>query len=140
MSSSAVMDESAKKLRGTSIVSCGFTPGEINPLTLRNIYFSVVLPKALYGAPLWSNYSITDMRSLEISHRKCLKQIQALSTSCDTTFSLVSLDMESLEDIVDFNCVAYLRTTSRSKSLSIDLFVISHMETLCLVLFLTSGE
>ena len=110
MSSSALMDASAKKLRGTfgSIISCRFTPGEINPLTLRNIYCSVVLPKALYGAPLWSNYSRTDMRSLEVSHRKCLKQIQTLSPSCDTTFSLVSLDMESLEEIVDFNKLQFL--------------------------------
>jgi len=104
------MDESAKKLRGTfgSIISCGFTPGEINPLTLRNIYCSVVLPKALYGAPLWSNCSRTDMRSLEVSRRKCLKQIQTLSPSCDTTFSLVSLDIESIEEIVDFNKLQFL--------------------------------
>jgi len=78
MSSSALMDESAKKLRGTfgSLISCGITPGEINPLTLRYIYCSVALPNALYGAPLWSNYLRTDMRSLEKSHRKCLNQIQ----------------------------------------------------------------
>jgi len=109
-SSSALIDESAKKLRGTfgSIISCGFTPAEINTLTLRNIYCSAVLPKALYGAPLWSNYSRTDMRSLEISYRKCLKQIQTLSTYCDTTFSLVSLDMESLEEIVDLNKLQFL--------------------------------
>ena len=44
--------KSAKRLRETfgSIISCGFTPGEINPNPLRNIYFSVVLLEALYGA------------------------------------------------------------------------------------------
>ena len=34
--------------------------------------------------------------------------MQTLSTSCDTTFSLVSLDMESLEEIVDFNKLQFL--------------------------------
>jgi len=52
MSSSVLVDEGIKKLRGTlgSIIRSGFTAGEINPLTLRKIYCSVVLPKAFYGA------------------------------------------------------------------------------------------
>jgi len=118
MSSSPLIDNSAKTLRDTFglIINCGFTPGKTNPLTPRNIYCNVVLPKTLYGALLWSNYSRTDMCSLEIAHRNSLKQMQILSTSCDTTFSVVSLEIDALEEIVDFNKLQFLDQPCRLSS------------------------
>jgi len=105
-----VAERSIKKLRGTfgSIISSGFTPGEINPLTLRKIYCSVVLPKAFYGAQLWSNCSKADVKGLEIAHRKCLKQLSTFSSNCDTTCTLTSLDMESAEELMDFYKLQFL--------------------------------
>jgi len=110
MSSSVLDDEAIKKLRGTlgSILSSGLTPGEINPLTLKKIYCSVVIPKACFGAQQWSNCSKADLKGLEKVHMKSLKQIATLSPYCNTIFTLVLLDMDSAEDLMDFYKLQFL--------------------------------
>ena len=43
------------------------------------------------------------MHLLEIAHRKCIKQIQQLSAPTNTDFALACLNIESVEEIVDYN-------------------------------------
>jgi len=43
-----------------------------------------------------------DINGLEIAHQQCLKQVATLSPYCNTTFTLVSLDMDSAEELIDF--------------------------------------
>ncbi|KAH3801430.1 hypothetical protein DPMN_155080 [Dreissena polymorpha] len=81
---------------------CGFNPAELNPITLRKIYVNVVLPKALYGSPLWCNYSNSDIMQLEVSHRRCVKQILNVGRNTNTDVALSCLNIESAEELIDF--------------------------------------
>ena len=53
------INEACVKFRGSffSAANGCLHPGFINPRTLRVIYQSVVLPKALYGCEFWSTYT-----------------------------------------------------------------------------------
>ena len=57
VSTQLLIQEACRRLRGTflSICNSGIHPGNLNPLTSRNIYKFVVIPKALYGCEMWSN-------------------------------------------------------------------------------------
>jgi len=48
------------------------------------------------------------VKGLEIAHRKCLKQMAILSSYCDTTFTLTTMDMESAEELMDFYKLQFL--------------------------------
>ncbi|KAL4218320.1 hypothetical protein ACF0H5_023056 [Mactra antiquata] len=56
LSSSQSMKDASIKLRGTliSIINSGIHPASVTPITLKSIYESIVLPKALYGCELWN--------------------------------------------------------------------------------------
>ena len=60
------------------LILSNFCEQDLNPLTWKRIYETVVLPKAIYGCELWSNISRTDMDLLERSHRLCLKTMQEI--------------------------------------------------------------
>ena len=72
------IDNASSKLRWTmlSLLNNGINPDTNNPLTLRTLYYSCVIPKALYGSELWSCLSNSDMLRLERSHRVCVKFAQ----------------------------------------------------------------
>ena len=57
------IDNASSKLRWTmlSLLNNGINPDTNNPLTLRTLYYSCVIPKALYGSELWSCLSNSDM-------------------------------------------------------------------------------
>ena len=67
LSTHLLIQEACCRLRGTflSICNSGIHPENLNPLTSRTIYKSVVIPKALYGCVIWSNLSNTDIAKLE---------------------------------------------------------------------------
>ncbi len=110
MSSGRVIQEAATKLRGTllSVLNNGLHPACMNPLTLRTIYNSVVIPKSLYGAELWNSFSVSDLSRLEIAHRFCVKYIQNLNMHTSTDFALVTLNMTSIETIIDYKKLQFL--------------------------------
>lgn len=60
---------SASSMRITKLflglVSCGFCEMDLQALTLKRIYESVVLPRALHGSELWNNLSQDDILLLE---------------------------------------------------------------------------
>ena len=96
--------EACVKLRGSffSAVNGGLHPGFINPRTLRVIYQSVVLPKALYGCEFWSTYTKSDIDSLEKAHRHCIKHIQTFFRCTSTDFSLCCLGSVPIETLIDY--------------------------------------
>ena len=71
LSSQCRVRDTCTKLRGTllSITNSGFSVNCLNPISLRTIYNSIVVPKTLYGCEVWATLSTTDMQSLERSHR-----------------------------------------------------------------------
>ncbi|KAH3719953.1 hypothetical protein DPMN_062838 [Dreissena polymorpha] len=109
MSSGALMCEASSKMIGTlnSILHCGFNPVELTPITLRKIYVNVVLPKALYGSPLWCNYSNSDIIQLEVSHRRCVKQFLHVGRNTNTDVALSYLNIDSVEELIDFEKLEY---------------------------------
>ena len=91
--------ESASKIRRTffGLLTSGFCETELHPLTLKRIYDSIVLPKALYGCELWCSLRQSDILALERSHRLCLKTIQGVSRSTRTCVALSLIGSTSLE-------------------------------------------
>ena len=92
------------KLRGTYLNICnsGLHPKALSPLTLRTIYETMVIPKALYGCETWTMYSKQDILRLERAHRFCIKHIQRLPRNASTNLSLCTLNMCSIETIIDY--------------------------------------
>ena len=67
------------------------------PKTNRKIYYSVVLPKALYGTECLHNLSHSDMLSLERVHRLCVKYIQGFHIRTRTDVALSMLNVLPIE-------------------------------------------
>ena len=94
--------ESASSIRKLffGLVSCGFSELDLHALTLKRIYESVVLPRALYGSELWSNLSQNDIMVLERSHRLCVKTMQNMDRNTRTCVALSSLGMMNLNYVI----------------------------------------
>ena len=94
--------ESASSIRKLffGLVSCGFSELGLHALTLKRIYESVVLPRALYGSELWSNFSKNDIMLLERSHRLCVKTMQNMDRNTRTCVALSSLGMMNLNYVI----------------------------------------
>ncbi|KAH3890998.1 hypothetical protein DPMN_015089 [Dreissena polymorpha] len=103
LSTAKSLNDASNKLRGTvlNILNSGLHPGGLNPRTLKTLYQSVVLNKALYGCELWNTWTPTDIKRLEVAHMVCVKHIQSLKLSTNTDFSLATLDVDSLKTGVD---------------------------------------
>ena len=82
------------------LVSCGFSEMALHALTLKRIYKSVVLPRALYGSELWSNLSQNDIMLLERSHRLCIKTMQNMDRNTRTCVALSSIGIMSLNYMI----------------------------------------
>ena len=63
LSTKANMQDACTKLRGPyfSVVIGGANVTSVNPISVRTIYETVVLAKALYGCELWNTYSKQDV-------------------------------------------------------------------------------
>ena len=71
----------------------------LHPLTCIKIYYSVVLPKALYGCENWFDLTESELLSLERAHRFCVKHMQSRSkrTRTDAALSLLGVFPIELE-------------------------------------------
>ena len=94
--------ESASKIRKIffGLVSCGFSDIELHLLTLKRIYESAVVPRALYGCELWSKMSQTDILLLERSHRLCIKTMQNMDRNTRTCVALSLFGASSLNYVI----------------------------------------
>ena len=77
LSTKVNIQDACTKLRGTyfSVVNGGIDVTSVNPIIVRTIYETMVLPKALYGCELWNAYSKQDINNLEKAHRFCVKHM-----------------------------------------------------------------
>ena len=91
-----LIQEACRRLRGTflSICNSGIHPENLNPLTSRTIYKSVVIPKALYGCEMWSILSNTDIAKLE--GHICLKYMQRFSPNTSNQFTHSVINMGTI--------------------------------------------
>jgi len=110
LSTGLLVQEACRKLRGTFLAICnsGVHPRNINPLTSKTIYKSVVIPKALYGCELWSNLTVKDIEKLERSHRFCLKYMQQLSQHTNNRYTLSVINIDSLETYIYYRKLQFL--------------------------------
>lgn len=94
--------ESASKIRRIffGIITSSFSQQDLHPLTLKRIYDTVILPKALYGCEFWSNLSQTDALLLERSHRLCLKTLQDIGRQTRTCVAQGLIGSFSLQNEV----------------------------------------
>ena len=110
LSSKHFVHKACHKLRGTylSILNSGLHPQGLSPLALKTIYTSVVIPGALYGAELAVYLSKNDLNQLERAHRFCVKNIQSLSTFVNTDFVLCALNLDSMEDMIEYRKLTFI--------------------------------
>ena len=103
MDLTSIVKECSNKLRKTllSIVNCGIFEGGLHPLTAKHLYETIVLPRALYGCELWSSLNSSEINTLEIAHRFCLKVIQSIPRLSRTDIVLSSLGMLPMEAEID---------------------------------------
>ena len=96
------VSESASNIRKIffGLVSSGFSEMQLHPLTLKRIYESIVLPRALYGCELWGNLSQSDSLLLERSHRLCIKSMQNMDRNTRTCVALSLFGTSSLKYVI----------------------------------------
>ena len=70
---------------------------DLHPMTLKKIYDSVVLPRALYGCEFWHGISNIDLLLLERSHKFRVKSIQNIDRCTRSCVALSLLGSRSLE-------------------------------------------
>ncbi|MEW8545933.1 MAG: reverse transcriptase family protein, partial [Candidatus Thiodiazotropha sp.] len=87
------------KIRKTffSILNSGLSEFDLHPLTLKKIYETVVLPKALYGCEFWQNIANSDLLKVERSHRLCIKTMQSIWRNTRTCVALSLIGSRSIE-------------------------------------------
>ncbi len=93
------ISESCSKLRKTyfSLNNCGAHAQGLNPITVKHLYQTIVLPKALYGCELWSGITETQVQSLERAHRQCVKHMQSMARSTRTDIALGCIGLIPIE-------------------------------------------
>ena len=96
------VSESASNIRKIffGLVSSGFSEMQLHPLTLKRIYESIVLPRALYGCELWGNLSQSDSLLLERSQRLCIKSMQNMNRNTRTYVALSLFGTSSLKYVI----------------------------------------
>jgi len=106
------------KLRSTYFDLCnnGLSPRRLSASTLMTIYNSAIIPKALYGNDLWTNYSQSDILSLERAHRLCIKSIQGYKRSTATDFSLATSNSIPIETMIECNKLKFFGQLCRLKT------------------------
>jgi hypothetical protein len=121
------MKDACVKLRGTllSICNSGLHPVSISPATLRKIYMTVVVPKALYGCENWTCYSNKDISNLELAHNFCVKFIQNFHKSISTKFALCMLNIPNILTMINYRKLQLFGQLCRlpSKYLAKQIFV-----------------
>jgi hypothetical protein len=95
--------EGCSKLRRTfySLIDVGLNSDRLHPLTMKKLYLTVVIPKALYGSELWNGLNNTQLAMLEKSHKQCVKRIQGMPKYTNTTVALSCLSLYSIETLID---------------------------------------
>ena len=90
-----IVANACQKARGSflSIVGLGGRGGGLNPLSSVKLYKRMVLPSALYGSELWTNFTEGQLHQLDVMQRFCLKVCQGLtrSTRTDMAHSLLGI-------------------------------------------------
>ena len=97
MKSNIVVASSKIRQNYFGILNSGISGKDLHPLTLKKIYDSVVLPRALYGCEFWHDISNSDLLLLERSHRFCVKSIQNIDRCTRSCVALSLLGSRSLE-------------------------------------------
>ena len=85
-----------------TLVGCGLAENGIHPLTMLNIYNSVVIPKTLYDCELWSDISRAEILSLEQAQRKCIRFMQGISNKTRSDIALSLLGCKVIESVIDY--------------------------------------
>ena len=87
--------DACTKLRKTyfGLADCGVHQNGLHPITVKHLYQTIVLSRALYGCELWSSISDTQLKSLERVHVQCIKYMQSLpkQTRSDVALALIGL-------------------------------------------------
>ena len=83
---------------------------------MKTIYETAVIPKALYGCETWTLYSQEDILRLERAHRFCVKYIQNFPRSTNTEFTLCTLNITSIEVIIDYRKLQFFGQLCRLPS------------------------
>ena len=130
------MQECCSKLRSTyfSLNAAGISRDCLHPLSLKKIYETVVLSKALYGSELWNTLTDCQITLLECAHRQCIKHIQNLPRATYTPIALCCLGVMPIEQYIDKRKLILLGQMCRLRS---DIRI-KHMFALRLVSFMQS--
>ena len=95
MSLNENIKDACTKLRKTyfGLSDCGVHQNGLHPITVKHLYQTVVLSRALYGCELWNTISDTQLKSLERVHVQCIKYMQSLpkQTRSDVALALIGL-------------------------------------------------
>jgi hypothetical protein len=84
-----------------SLVGYGVRQDGLPVLTASKIYNSMVLPRALYGAELWTTLTDSNMLQMERFHRLAAKTIQRFPRRTSTVAALGMLGWLPIEGLID---------------------------------------
>ena len=102
----------SKKLRASfmSIIGVGSHHDQLNPITSKNIYPSICLPRAIFGCELWGILSKTEYQILEKTVSSfCIKYLQGLPRRTRTDVCTAMLGITDLTSFIHIRHLLFLR-------------------------------
>ena len=91
-----------------SILHVGGRSKGLSRLTASKLYNTIVLPRGLYGAELWTKLTRDDITKLEQSHHYCLKAIQGFPVRSKSLFVQAMINAYSMEAYIDIKKLQFL--------------------------------
>ncbi|XP_052777961.1 uncharacterized protein LOC128215299 [Mya arenaria] len=112
------IDECCAKLRRTyfGLGETGLNSNTVHPLSIKRLYESVVLPKALYGCEVWNRLTSSQILQLERAHRTCVKNIQSMPRHTRSDITLSCLAVYPLETYIDKRKLLFFGQLCRTNS------------------------
>jgi len=98
------------KLRQTyfGINEYGISHKALHSLTMKKLYNTIVLPRALYGSELWNELQEKHISSLERAHKACVKHMQNMPTNTRTDVALSCIAVYPIETFIDRRKLLFL--------------------------------
>ena len=96
-----LVKQSVSKVRGALMAINGSGADGMSCSSAVKLYKTVVLPRALYGAELWSDLGTGELNTIEKAHRFCLKYIQHLPKCTKTIIVQSMVNVYSMETYID---------------------------------------
>ena len=101
-----------------AMIGCSLFNTSLSPISLSKIYWSVVIPKLLYGAEV-KHYSVSELDEYEKFHRSMARGIQCLPVNTANPAIIATMGWRSISSQVDICKLCFIQRILSLECLSV---------------------